>query len=252
MSVQDILQHAIEKNPLEMKEALEAEMQGRVRLAIEEKMAAALEEAADEDESDDEDEDEDDDMDESFDLSDYTVEELEDFMETAEIDQLDELSPDLTKRYMQKASSSMRDMKAKSKAHRTLGNDSEADRLKDKVKNRELGFDKAAARNFASRGVHKKDRRPATNKDMIHKAAQKMPSSYYKEYYDLEEQTMTVDIDHMGGRDAMAKKHNITLKKTGDTTHDATGKKKDLQKYLVHHYGGDHEDAKGNHPEVYK
>ena len=142
MSVQDILQHAIEKNPLAMKEALEAEMQERVRLAIEEKMAAALEEAADDDDDDDEDEDESDDDDDDEDEMDESV--------------------------------------------------------------------------------------------------------------DLEEQTMTVDIDHMGGRDAMAKKHNITLKKTGDYSHDATGKKKDLQKYLVHHYDGDHEEAKGNHPEVFK
>ena len=67
------------------------------------------------------------------------------------------------------------------------------------------------------------------------------------------EQTMTVNIDHMGGHDAAAKKHGITLKKTSDTdnSHDATGKKKNLQKYLAHHYDS-HDDAKDIHPEVYK
>jgi len=67
------------------------------------------------------------------------------------------------------------------------------------------------------------------------------------------EQNMTVNIDHMGGHDAAAKKHGITLKKTGDTdySHDATGKKKNLQKYLAHHYDS-HDDAKDIHPEVYK
>lgn len=64
---------------------------------------------------------------------------------------------------------------------------------------------------------------------------------------------MTVNIDHMGGHDKVAKKHGITLKKTGDTdhSHDATGKKKNLQKYLAHHYDS-HDDAKDIHPEVYK
>lgn len=69
----------------------------------------------------------------------------------------------------------------------------------------------------------------------------------------LTEETMTVDIDHTGGHDPVAKKHGITLKKTGHTgsSHDATGKKKNLQKYLAHHYDS-HEDAKDMHPEVYK
>lgn len=69
----------------------------------------------------------------------------------------------------------------------------------------------------------------------------------------LTEDTMTVNIDHMGGHDPVAKKHGITLKKSGGTdyAHDATGKKKNLQKYLAHHYDS-HDDAKEIHPEVYK
>jgi hypothetical protein len=62
----------------------------------------------------------------------------------------------------------------------------------------------------------------------------------------------TVDIDHTGDHDPDAKKHNITLKKNKGTdySHDASGKKKDLQKYLAKHYGSA-EDAKEIHPEVH-
>lgn len=75
-----------------------------------------------------------------------------------------------------------------------------------------------------------------------------------KESFDLSEDTMHADIDHMGGHDAMAKKHNITLTKHNNAPmgHYAIGKKKNLQKYLVHHYDGDHEEAKDQHPEVFK
>ena len=63
----------------------------------------------------------------------------------------------------------------------------------------------------------------------------------------------TVDIDHTGGSDANAKKHNITIKKNKgtDNSHDASGKKKDLQKYLAKHYDSA-EDAKEHHPEVHE
>jgi hypothetical protein len=65
MSIQDIIKHSVEKNPLAMKEALEEEMKTRVAAAIEEKMIAAMTEASDEeDEDEDEDEDEEDDEDE--------------------------------------------------------------------------------------------------------------------------------------------------------------------------------------------
>ena len=66
------------------------------------------------------------------------------------------------------------------------------------------------------------------------------------------DKTHTVSIDHMGGHDANAKKHNITLTKTKGTdySHNASGKKKDLQKYLAKHYDS-HDDAKAIHPEVH-
>ena len=96
MSVKKIIQESIDKNPLGVKEALEAEMQARVRLALEAKMS-------EEDDEDDEDMDDDDDMDESLDLSDLTLEELEDFIESAEFDQLDEISKKTLTSYVKKA-----------------------------------------------------------------------------------------------------------------------------------------------------
>ena len=69
---------------------------------------------------------------------------------------------------------------------------------------------------------------------------------------------MTVDIDHMSGTaGSHEKKHGITLKKGKNYGKGpgqnmatfATGKKRDLQKYLKKHYDGDH---KTMHPEIYK
>lgn len=66
----------------------------------------------------------------------------------------------------------------------------------------------------------------------------------------LTEDFHTVDIDHTGGHDAAAKKHKISLAPHKHGMY-ATGKKKNLQKYLAHHYDS-HDDAKDIHPEVYK
>jgi NH3-dependent NAD+ synthetase len=89
MSLKQIIQESMDRNPLGVKEALEAELQERVRLALEAKM------------SEPEDEDEDD-MDESFDLSDLTLEELEDFMMSEDFDQLDEISKKTLRSYVKK------------------------------------------------------------------------------------------------------------------------------------------------------
>ena len=51
-----------------------------------------------------------------------------------------------------------------------------------------------------------------------------------------------------GKAGSFEKKHNITLKKKKIGT-DATGKKRDLQKYLKKHYDGDHKTLL---PEIYK
>ena len=69
----------------------------------------------------------------------------------------------------------------------------------------------------------------------------------------ITENILSVDIDHTGDRDPMAKKHNITLTKTNHTpySHNASGKKQNLKKYLIHHYDSI-DDAKDIHPEVFK
>ena len=98
MLVQKIIQESINKNPLSIKEALEEELRSRVALALEAKVA----ESNDNDDEDCDD-DEDDDMDESFDLSDYTLEELEDFMMSEDFEQLDEISKKTLASYVTKA-----------------------------------------------------------------------------------------------------------------------------------------------------
>ena len=108
MSVKRIIQESIEKNPLGVKEALEEALQERILVALEEKYKKMAMESDDEDEDDEDDEDddeddEDEDMDESFDLSDYTVEELEDFMVSEDFDQLDEISKKTLASYVKKA-----------------------------------------------------------------------------------------------------------------------------------------------------
>ena len=75
---------------------------------------------------------------------------------------------------------------------------------------------------------------------------------YQTEEFDDLEEKMTVDIDHSGEKDDAAKKHGITLKRTGPTTANATGKRKNLKKYLTHHHGGDKKDAADVHKSVFK
>ena len=75
---------------------------------------------------------------------------------------------------------------------------------------------------------------------------------YQTEEFDDLEEKMTVDIDHSGEKDDAAKKHGITLKRTGATTVNATGSRKNLKKYLTHHHGGDKKDAADVHKSVFK
>lgn len=73
MSIRDIIEHSVNKNPLAMKEALEEEMRNRIANAIQAKMTeGSLEQEDldeehddDDDDMDDDDDDEDDDMDEA-------------------------------------------------------------------------------------------------------------------------------------------------------------------------------------------
>lgn len=152
MSVQKIIQESINMNPLEMKEAIAGELRARVALALEAKMK---------DDEEEDDEDEDDDMKE-------------------EVESLDELSPAVLGSYTTKAvmgdgGNTARDLKAKSRAHKTLGNDSEADKYKAKAKQRDTGVAKALARSAAQKGTFMGT--PGSNTE---KAAKKMPQTYYK------------------------------------------------------------------------
>ena len=107
MSIEKIIQESINKNPLGMKEALEEELRNRLALALEAKMKK---ESDDEDDMDDEDEE---DMDESFNLSDLTLEELEDFMVSEDFDQLDEISKKKVADYMDKSHSEYKRLQQK-------------------------------------------------------------------------------------------------------------------------------------------
>jgi hypothetical protein len=60
MSIQDIIKHSVEKNPLAMKEALEEELRSRIALAIEAKMMDDEDEEEEDEEDEDEDEEEED------------------------------------------------------------------------------------------------------------------------------------------------------------------------------------------------
>jgi hypothetical protein len=105
---------------------------------------------------------------------------------------LNELSPGVLKRYLDKSGGmpepngkphpgSVPTLRAQGKAHRVLGNDKEADRLRDKAKKRDSYFAKAIARHNAGTGFKKKGQAPAVKGSPVDKASKKMPQSYYKE-----------------------------------------------------------------------
>ena len=147
MSVQKIIQESINKNPLALKEALEEELRSRVALALEAKVA----ESNDNDDEDCDD-DEDDGMDESFDLSDYTVEELEDFMMSEEFEQLDELDKKTLASYVKKAAGAGKEgMAYQARAMTQAAQPDTADKAdykksQRKVNNRSTGIQRAADR----------------------------------------------------------------------------------------------------------
>lgn len=106
------------------------------------------------------------------------------------------------------------------------------------------------------KGSYTKTDKPMTFKQMrktVKKLAKKGMSGMKSEA--LQPGHHKVEIDHMGGKDSVAKKHGVTITKAKGSNpyaHHATGPKAGLQKYLKHHYDGDHGEAKANHPDVYK
>jgi hypothetical protein len=110
-----------------------------------------------------------------------------------EVEQLDELSPKVLRSYMRKSAGtedssdknipSIRRLRAQGKAHRVLGNDKEADRLRDKAKKRDSYFSKAMVRTDAQtpgRSVSKIVSNIPKTAPYV-KAAKTMPASYHKE-----------------------------------------------------------------------
>lgn len=150
MSVQKILQESIEKNPLNLKEAFVEELRARLGLALEAKMQGNKKDEEDEDDK------EKDEKHESFDLSDFTVEELEDFMMSEEFKQLDEISTSKLARYMKRASDDLANNSANREFMKAnLPNFTDKDeRTKEKVDNtfkkmigkRKAGIEKAASK----------------------------------------------------------------------------------------------------------
>lgn len=149
MSVQKILQESIEKNPLGLKEAFIEELRARLGLALEAKMQGNKKDEDDEDEDDKE-------KHESFDLSDLTLEELEDFMMSEDFEQLDEISTRKLARYMKRASDDLANNSANRefmKANLPSFTDKD-ERTKEKVDNtfkkmigkRKAGIEKAASK----------------------------------------------------------------------------------------------------------
>lgn len=121
--VKQIIKEAMEKNPIGLKEAVEAELAERLQIALEAKRKSYKEEDEhDHDDDDDEQIDEDSTnytlwdvnignnykngiiVKESVDLSELTLEELKDFIESTEFDQLDEISKKLARNYYRKSS----------------------------------------------------------------------------------------------------------------------------------------------------
>ena len=86
----------------------------------------------------------------------------------------------------------------------------------------------------------------------LKKGEHDVPAKMTEGSVELDEAVHSVFIDHEGDQDRDAFKHNITLKHHGrGAGATATGKKKDLRKYLTKHYVG-REDAKDAHPEVFE
>ena len=65
----------------------------------------------------------------------------------------------------------------------------------------------------------------------------------------------TENIDYSGGADQIAKhekKYGVKITPRGGYSHDVTGPKKNLKKFLINHYYNDKEEASGIHPKVFE
>lgn len=96
MSLEKIVAEALAGRPLEMKEAFEEEIQTRIQARLEAEYMDVLE-------SKDEDED--------IDLDEYSIDEIEEFMQTEDYENLDELSQDALRKYRDAAEDDRDDVK---------------------------------------------------------------------------------------------------------------------------------------------
>ena len=175
-----------------------------------------------------------------------------------EVEQLDELSPETLKSYKKKAMKQYKQSADKKQVGGVSGTakQSTADKHQKRFDKRHKGIGSEIKRTTDS-DIHLKDPKGLVRKDPKSNSMTGKPAPYKNkaESYVAEDMNKvhTVDIDHTGEADSAAKKHNITLKKSKHTpdSHSASGKKKDLQKYLAHHYDSA-DDAKEHHPEVHK
>ena len=70
---------------------------------------------------------------------------------------------------------------------------------------------------------------------------------------------VSTEIDYIGDasdRKKDAETHGVKItpsrKKVQDSDHSVSGPRENVRKFLTHHYGGDKDEAKENHPEVFK
>ncbi len=204
MSLEKIIKEALDKNPLEMKDAFAEEMQSRVAAALEEKYKSAMEEDLEEakdDDDDDDDDDSDDDkigadmkklnascsktemygkMKEKYGCSKGKFEglyasycesiseaELDDMIENMsdetlanfieEIDQLDELSPDMLNHYRQRAKGDITSRDAKTKLKVARANFSgKSDAERNAARNDQKNVERQHMRQLAKGKLQKK------------------------------------------------------------------------------------------------
>lgn len=94
MSLEKIIAEALAGRPLEMKEAFEAEIQTRIQARLEAEYMNVLES-----------------KDEDIDLDEYSIDEIEEFMQTEDYENLDELSQDALRKYRDAAGDDRDDVK---------------------------------------------------------------------------------------------------------------------------------------------
>lgn len=102
------------------------------------------------------------------------------------------------------------------------------------------------------------------NEEQIHEAAITQPTYSVELARQLKQKSeakdhVSTEIDYIGDasdRKKDAETHGVKItpsrKKVQDSDHSVSGPRENVRKFLTHHYGGDKDEAKENHPEVFK